>query len=87
MVTKCANPDCSIPLRYLRDGRLFQFEVRSPAPSRKLSRQVAHFWLCGSCSSTLTLAFDATSGVRVVPLVPLHVLEPSRMGASAAAVT
>jgi hypothetical protein len=82
MVTKCANPTCSIPLRYLRDGRLFQFEVRSRGESRRLSRQVAHFWLCGNCSSSLTLVFDPASGVRVVPLVPLHALEPSRIAAS-----
>src|SRR5205823_8587631 len=29
MVPQCANPACRAPLRYLRDGRLFQFEVRA----------------------------------------------------------
>lgn len=84
MVTKCANPACSVPLRYLRDGRLFQFEVRSRAQARKLSRQVAHFWLCGSCSSTMTLEFDATGGVRVISLVSLSALDPNHIGVSAA---
>jgi len=29
MLPQCANPSCCTPLRYLRDGRLFQFEVRA----------------------------------------------------------
>jgi hypothetical protein len=81
MVTNCANPACSVPLRYLRDGRLFQFEVRSRLQPRKLSRQVAHFWLCGRCSSTFTLTFDPTTGVQLVPLVPLHSAASSRIPA------
>jgi hypothetical protein len=77
MVSRCANPACSIPLRYLRDGRLFQFEVRSrtlagfeqqATRQGKASRQIAHFWLCGHCAETLTLTFDEFKGVTVVPL-------------------
>ena len=80
MTSHCANPACSIPLRYLRDGRLFQFEVKPkfPAPDpvqesqcpsarERLVRKVSHFWLCGKCASTLTLAFDALKGVVVKP--------------------
>jgi len=80
MTSHCANPDCAIPLRHLRDGRLFQFEIRpkpalgiteSPSAERHLARAVArtisHFWLCGQCSSSLTLVFDAIRGVRVSP--------------------
>jgi hypothetical protein len=76
MVTHCINPTCGVPLHYLRDGRLFQFEVRSRderngTASKKVVRQVAHFWLCGTCSSIMTLRFDAATGVTVIPLVPL----------------
>ena len=79
MVYHCANPDCATPLRYLRDGRLFQFEVRSfslppaaqcgetPQKSRG-SRQVSRFWLCGQCSSNLTLTFEQAKAVIVTPL-------------------
>jgi len=74
MVKQCANPACSAPLRYLRDGRLFQFEVRSRVRARKLCRQVAHFWLCGTCCRVLTLVFDPLSGVQVMPTLPLHTL-------------
>jgi len=69
-----------MPLRYLQDGRLFQFEVRpklpmagqlpeNPSTSRteRLVRKVSHFWLCGKCASSLTLAFDALKGVVVKP--------------------
>src|SRR2546430_17422626 len=77
MISRCANPACSVPLRYLRDGRLFQFEVRSrslagfeqqPPRHGKASRQIAHFWLCGHCAETLI--FDQLKGVTVVPLLP-----------------
>lgn len=75
MTSHCANPACAVPLRYLRDGRIFQFEVRrglSQTPDDKpitigdRVRNISHFWLCGHCSSTLTLAFDVTRGAVVV---------------------
>ena len=74
MTSHCANPECAIPLRYLRDGRIFQFEVR-PAPATPSSnvsaktgtRRLSHFWLCGPCASTLTLVFDVLQGIVVRP--------------------
>lgn len=78
MVSNCANPNCAVPLRYLRDGRLFQFEVRAlssgraeseePAPKRRPLRQVWHYWLCGACSSSMTLQFDQLRGLKIMPL-------------------
>lgn len=78
MVSNCANPACATPLRYLRDGRLYQFEVKAvPASeaaqsvqpgSKKVSRGVWHFWLCGPCSTNLTLEFDRLKGVKLKPL-------------------
>ena len=76
---QCANPDCAAPLRHLEDGRLFQFEVRSfslpstarcgeTTPKSRGSRQVSHFWLCGQCSSNLTLTFEQAKAVIVTPL-------------------
>jgi hypothetical protein len=77
MVSNCANPKCAVPLRYLRDGRLFQFEVRAlssvknefrdAAPKRRPLRQVWHYWLCGACSSTMTLQFDQVRGLKIMP--------------------
>ncbi|PYX80986.1 MAG: hypothetical protein DMG70_21410 [Acidobacteria bacterium] len=80
MVSNCANPACATPLRYFRDGRLYQFEVKSleksganPAaledevtPKRK-SRHIWHFWLCGRCSPKLTLKFDQLHGLKLIP--------------------
>ena len=79
MVSHCANPACAAPLLYLRDGRLFQFEVRSfsvpgftqpgeTLKKGKVSRLVAHFWLCGQCSSNLTLTFEQAKGVTLTSL-------------------
>jgi hypothetical protein len=77
MVSHCANPACAAPLLYLRDGRLFQFEVRCKNPEALLrdderlhtsSRHVSHYWLCGECASLLTLEFDPCSGVIPVAI-------------------
>jgi hypothetical protein len=72
MLAKCANPSCSTPLVYLREGKIFM--VESPelpanvdgATSIKAPNRVEHFWLCGPCSSELTLSYDRQSGVRVI---------------------
>jgi hypothetical protein len=79
VTSHCANPACAIPLRYLRDGRLFQFEVRAEAKSaedatanvyrliKRTPRSISHFWLCGQCASAFTLVFDTLKGVIVKP--------------------
>lgn len=80
MTAQCANPACSIPLRFLNAGRLFQFEIRpkpvereiepNPAePSALASQKIQHFWLCGQCASRLTLVFDALRGVVIAPRI------------------
>ncbi len=74
MLSKCANPACTTPFQYLRDGKLFQIELDSTAQSgihvvNKLpSRKVEHFWLCGPCSARLTLAYQRGKGVITIPL-------------------
>ncbi len=64
MLSKCANPDCSAPFRYLHEGKLFNLE---PMPAEALpgahgesllQHKVQHFWLCTQCASTLTLAVE-----------------------------
>ena len=69
MLSKCANPVCSTPLHYLRDGKVFKVEMSRPVAidSRKPLLRVEHFWLCGPCSITQTLTYDQESGVRVLP--------------------
>ena len=85
MVSNCANPACATPLRYFRDGRLYQFEVKSlekqganpapaedPATPKRKSRHIWHYWLCGRCSPKLTLTFDQLQGLKLIPLRPTY---------------
>jgi len=75
MLAKCANPSCSTPFVYLREGKVFMMEhvpaQSQPGPgsggaTRKPVARVEHFWLCGDCSSHMTLVYDRQQGVRVV---------------------
>lgn len=75
MLSKCANPSCSTPLVYLREGKVFMMEnsaqttnvaeVKETRP--KGVKRVEHFWLCGPCSANLTLSYDSQQGVKVIP--------------------
>ncbi len=73
MLSKCANPSCSTPLVYLREGKIFMMVAPSrmaEAPTPKLPKEpgrIEHFWLCGPCSAEMTLAYDRQRGVQVVP--------------------
>jgi hypothetical protein len=74
MLAKCANPSCSTPLVYLREGKIFMMD-HAPEPSSnseaiKQSRtgnRVEHFWLCGPCSAEYTLVYRLGMGVQVEP--------------------
>jgi len=72
MLAKCANPACSTPLVYLREGKIFMVEApqpqllnASPTKTKPLNR-VEHFWLCGPCSGEMTLTYDRQRGVEIV---------------------
>lgn len=74
MLSKCANPSCSTPLIYLREGKIFMMEqgqqpqVRPEGPVLvKPANRVEHFWLCGPCSVEMTITYDRENGVRVTP--------------------
>jgi hypothetical protein len=64
----CANPKCAKPLHYLRDGRIFIFNVPGDGigDDGKPLRRVEHYWLCGACSQCLTMK-QFPEGVRAVP--------------------
>lgn len=76
MVSQCANPKCGKPLHYLREGRIFVFDVSTGAAdgSGKRARQLEHFWLCGACSQNLAMEQSA-DGVRVVARRRTHIRE------------
>lgn len=75
MLRKCANPSCSTPLLYLREGKIFRMEhpptpepVNTPLQGKKMPpARVEHFWLCGPCSAAMTLVHDSQAGVLVLP--------------------
>jgi len=85
MITKCFNPRCGMPLRYLRHGRIFRFDLPSVSfeavgltQRARIIRKVSHFWLCGHCCQTMTLVSDSVLDVRVQQLnlhaepLPIH---------------
>ena len=67
MVSKCANPDCQKQLHYLRDGKIFRFEMSRIAATDKKAAEVhnEHFWLCGECCKIMSLE-SAAGSIRVV---------------------
>ena len=74
MISKCANPYCGAPFRYLREGKLFQLytgpETQSATdPNQKSDRHMECFWLCGRCAATLRLEFERQEGVVTTRLV------------------
>lgn len=75
MISKCANPECSAPFRYLRDGKLFRVDLDQLESATTLENdsdkpwhRMEHFWLCGRCSATMTLVAEKGRGVTAVPL-------------------
>lgn len=78
MLHKCANPLCHSPFRSLSHGKLFLLETdyssafaSSIAPANRRGRAVRRmerYWLCDSCSLSLTLAFERGRGMVTVPL-------------------
>ena len=76
MLSKCANPSCSTPLVYLREGKIFMMEnppslqpVQSQDAGKFTPAREEHFWLCGTCSTEMTLFYDRKLGVQVLPKV------------------
>jgi hypothetical protein len=69
MLAKCANPECSTPLHYLREGKIFRIDFDTVMmPSGGSLRRVEYFWLCGPCSTQLTLHYRSGEGVALQPL-------------------
>jgi hypothetical protein len=67
MVNHCANPKCCKPLHYLREGRVYVFEVTLPASatSERAVRRMEHFWLCGVCCEVYFLEQVEDRTVRI----------------------
>src|ERR1035437_8546446 len=65
MLSKCANPCCSAPFRYLSRGKLYRWDTSAAAKGKELSfgtdaqaqsatRRIEFFWLCEQCAPTMT---------------------------------
>lgn len=74
MVNNCANPQCNKPLHYLRDGRIFVFDVLGDGLGMdgKRARHVEHYWLCGDCAPSLHLERDSIDGIKILPRPRAH---------------
>jgi hypothetical protein len=81
MLSKCANPDCSAAFLYLRQGKLFRFEVKNQGNGKVRSEpegsgtggrsHTEYFWLCDSCLTRMTLVQHGDLEVNAVPLFSL----------------
>jgi hypothetical protein len=53
MVSKCANPACSTPFHYLREGKIFRVEVEATPPPTSQGKAKADVFNDGSQSPFL----------------------------------
>lgn len=74
MVSKCANPSCSAPFRYLHQGRVFAFTSQSErehhaggSKSESKSTKTEYWWLCSECCAKFEVHFHGGHGTVVMP--------------------
>lgn len=68
MLSRCANPACGAPFRYLKEGTVYMAEwpkegdacalTRVPGPLARSQGRREMFWLCSACNRSLTLMAD-----------------------------
>jgi hypothetical protein len=81
MLSKCANPSCSAPFRYLHEGRIFSM-IAGPwrvhaVWDHALEHAVERYWLCDSCAQTMTVCrVNDHAVVRRLPPPPRLSLKP-----------
>jgi hypothetical protein len=66
MLSKCLNPSCSRPFRFMHEGRVFQLEIPTRmAGSDSVGRLTEYFWLCAQCCATLKVVMkNGVAGVE-----------------------
>lgn len=74
MLSKCANPACSAQFRYLRQGRIFNLEIKtlSSDGSGEAHCKVEHYWLCDRCAKIMEVVWQ--NGALSIRLLPLALL-------------
>ena len=88
MTTKCVNPACGVPFRYLRGGRLFLVDRPSDArekdesPMTDGSRISEFFYLCEVCRKTMQVILDKGGAVvlKTFDRKPPISIQPSQGG-------
>jgi hypothetical protein len=76
VLSKCANPECKTPFKYLREGRLVRLSTGVSARQPRVAGEAPHaslhrsefFWLCGACSPSFTLLYDEKAGIHLIPI-------------------
>jgi hypothetical protein len=60
MVSKCANPACGAPFRYLHEGRLFNIFDAVPGAARTPNHasRTELYWLCNQCVKTVRIVLQ-----------------------------
>jgi len=81
MISKCANPACTVRFLYLHSGKLFRFEKEPKEDSqpqmgidssiRKHSHGVDFYWLCETCAAKMTLTYRKGYGVVTLPFASM----------------
>jgi hypothetical protein len=70
MLAKYANPSCNAKFKYLRDARLFEFNVVDGVRYNTIPLHIGagreRLWLCEQCSRVLTL--QCTEEGNIVPV-------------------
>ena len=74
MIGQCANPNCKRELRYLREGKVYAFELSTETNNTRLE----HFWLCGKCSKRMILTCVNHSEVKTMMETTLHKTEATQ---------
>jgi hypothetical protein len=80
MLSKCINPACFVPFRYLHEGRIFQVDsvARTTGPNVAPCHKTEFFWLCEKCARSMKVVLD--HGVPVTrPLAPERPARVSRV--------
>lgn len=70
MVSRCANPSCGAPFRYLHEGHVFRFasEVRCHDEWKCEGPHIHYFWLCDSCERQFRFGYNQKEGVYLEPV-------------------
>lgn len=85
MLSKCANPECSEPFRYLYQGKMF---CLIPTPKATATRYGSleflyeRFWLCDRCSKEMMVTWDG-GRAKLVPLTARDPALPPSSGSEA----